>query len=281
MRKLILIAILIAILAALLQTANVHAQVAAGNTRHFDKNGLEFDYPAAWKIAEGSGENSEYAELATENKSTQLIVSWQMGPFLDCEKEEIRVKLTQSLVERVASQIQATAPPEKSWQETLLAKTRTDQIQLRGSMSNTAVVADVYSIVIKHRFLNLVYLRVAADDTANSAWETIRTTLKYTPPTPLPKGKSGGGEVLNGRALRLPRPAYPAAARTAHASGVVVIQVLIDEMGNVIGACAVAGHNLLREPAMAAAWGAKFSSTKLSGKPVRVTGIITYNFVAQ
>ena len=101
------------------------------------------------------------------------------------------------------------------------------------------------------------------------------------PPKPTPPRAPISGGVLNGKAISLPKPAYPAIARTAHASGTVVVQVVIDENGNVISAHAVSGHPLLTAVAVAAARGARFSPTKLSGQPVKVTGVITYNFVAK
>lgn len=101
------------------------------------------------------------------------------------------------------------------------------------------------------------------------------------PPKPTPPRAPISGGVLNGKAISLPKPAYPPIARQAHASGTVVVQVTIDENGSVISASAVSGHPLLRAVAVAAARGARFSPTKLSGQPVKVTGVITYNFVAQ
>jgi protein TonB len=100
------------------------------------------------------------------------------------------------------------------------------------------------------------------------------------PPPPAPRAPISGG-VLNGKAISLPKPNYPPIARQAHASGTVVVQVTIDENGSVISAHAVSGHPLLQAVAVAAARGARFSPTKLSGQPVKVTGVITYNFVAQ
>jgi periplasmic protein TonB len=96
-------------------------------------------------------------------------------------------------------------------------------------------------------------------------------------PRPAPKTISGG--VLNGKATHLPKPAYPAIAKAAHASGAVHVQVLIDEKGNVLTASAVSGHPLLKASAVGAARQAKFSPTVLSGQPVKVSGIIIYNFV--
>lgn len=101
------------------------------------------------------------------------------------------------------------------------------------------------------------------------------------PPAPTPPRAPISGGVLNGKALSLPKPAYPAIAKQAHASGTVVVQVTISESGSVLSAVAVSGHPLLRPAAAAAARSARFSPTKLSGQPVKVTGVITYNFVAQ
>lgn len=101
------------------------------------------------------------------------------------------------------------------------------------------------------------------------------------PPAPTPPRAPISGGVLNGKAISLPKPAYPPIARQAHASGTVVVQVTIDENGNVISARAVSGHPLLQAVSVNAARSARFSPTKLSGQPVKVTGVITYNFVAQ
>lgn len=98
-------------------------------------------------------------------------------------------------------------------------------------------------------------------------------------PTPPPAPKTVSGGVLNGKATSLPKPAYPAAAKAVRAGGSVSVQVLISETGSVISASAVSGHPLLRAAAESAARGARFSPTLLSGQPVKVSGVITYNFV--
>ncbi len=98
-------------------------------------------------------------------------------------------------------------------------------------------------------------------------------------PTPKPAPKTISGGVVNGKATSLPKPPYPPAARAVRAAGAVSVQVLIDEDGRVVSANAVSGHPLLRAAAESAARGARFSPTQLSGQPVKVSGIITYNFV--
>ena len=100
------------------------------------------------------------------------------------------------------------------------------------------------------------------------------------PPKPTPHAPISGG-VLNGKAVHLVQPPYPAIARSAHACGAVNAQITIDENGNGLSACAVSGPPLLQAAAGAAARGSKFTPTKLSGQPVKVSGIIVYNFTCQ
>ncbi len=93
----------------------------------------------------------------------------------------------------------------------------------------------------------------------------------------IPKVISGG--VLNEKAISLPEPVYPAAARAVRASGAVNVQVTIDENGDVINAAAVSGHPLLRAASVQAARQAKFIPTTLQGQTVKVFGTIVYIFI--
>lgn len=94
---------------------------------------------------------------------------------------------------------------------------------------------------------------------------------------PAPKRPLSGG-VLNGKALTLPKPVYPPAAKNVGAAGIVVVEVLIDESGKVITARAVSGPPMLQGAAVQAARLARFSPTTLSGQPMQVVGTITYSF---
>lgn len=141
----------------------------------------------------------------------------------------------------------------------------------------------------------------------NGLFESVtnRTVEPASPPKPEPKptpavaltrdekapvevSKPSGGEttkplqlsggVLNGKALRLPVPVYPPAARSSGAQGRVVVEVTIDEQGKVIEARAVSGHTYLQQSAVQAARQARFTPALLSGQPVKVKGTINYVF---
>lgn len=109
---------------------------------------------------------------------------------------------------------------------------------------------------------------------------------KPSPKTPVEQPKKEKpvvmtGGVVNGKAINLVKPQFSAAAKAVRASGTVNVQVLIDEKGNVVSASAVSGHQLLRQSAESAARASKFTPTFLTGQPVKVTGVIVYNFALQ
>lgn len=107
--------------------------------------------------------------------------------------------------------------------------------------------------------------------------EAEEITKQFMPPSATKKPETI--TVLNGKALSLPRPDYPDAAAQRRLSGLVVVKVEIDETGTVIGARDMCqGPPFLSEAAVAAARKARFSPTIFDGRPVKVTGVIQYNF---
>jgi TonB family protein len=96
--------------------------------------------------------------------------------------------------------------------------------------------------------------------------------------TAQPKKLNVSGGVLQGTAIKKVQPVYPPVARVAGASGAVQVQITISETGDVIDAMALSGHPMLRASALAAARQWVFKPTEISGTPVKVQGILTFNF---
>jgi TonB family protein len=88
------------------------------------------------------------------------------------------------------------------------------------------------------------------------------------------------GNILNGRAISLPKPYYTMEARRLRLQGTVVVRLIIDETGRVIAAKDMCGGNpVLLKSALESARAARFTPTLLAGQPVKVSGVLTYTFV--
>lgn len=87
--------------------------------------------------------------------------------------------------------------------------------------------------------------------------------------------------VVNGMAKLLARPEYPANAKAKRATGSIPVRVVIDENGNVAEAKAICGDIDLRQASEAASKNSRFEPVKIDGQPVKVSGIIVYNFTIQ
>ncbi|MEP6945322.1 MAG: energy transducer TonB [Acidobacteriota bacterium] len=84
------------------------------------------------------------------------------------------------------------------------------------------------------------------------------------------------------KAIAIPTPAFPVEARKRHISGKVIVRVVVGEDGSVIEAHAESGDELLRKAAEDAASNARFKpamSVATPKQPMKVVGLITYNFV--
>jgi protein TonB len=85
--------------------------------------------------------------------------------------------------------------------------------------------------------------------------------------------------ILQGTAIRKVQPVYPAIAKAARVQGPVQVQVEISEEGQVTSAVVLSGHPLLRDASVQAARQWLWKPTLLGKVPVKVQGVLTFNFV--
>jgi TonB family protein len=93
------------------------------------------------------------------------------------------------------------------------------------------------------------------------------------------KWKEKRDKIKKGELIEAPRPAYPDEIKKQQIEGTVVVVITIGNDGNVIYAKAKSGPEELYEVSEAAAMKARFKPTILEGKPVKVTGVMSYDFV--
>lgn len=134
--------------------------------------------------------------------------------------------------------------------------------------------------LIDMRFSRLTLLLVFLLPIALQTQGSHLTDCEFAPPLDRAESNLVSFGVINGKARNLVKPQFPAAARAVGLSGTVTVQVVIDPRGCVAEAKAVAGHPLLRFASEAAARGSSFYPIHLSGNPVWVNGVITYNYIS-
>jgi protein TonB len=103
-------------------------------------------------------------------------------------------------------------------------------------------------------------------------------------PIPPPQQPAPKRIVRVGSNLKAPRqtfsvqPEYPVLAKQTHVTGTVVVNAVIDEHGNVVGARALSGHPLLVPAALKAVLQWKYEPSLLNGTPVAVEMQVTVYF---
>ena len=271
-----------------LLSVSVYAQSAAPALNRFSTEGISFDYPAGYSVTDESTDEAQQFVITRRGSSVQLTIVVTRRMIERNEMPAAIENFKEGIINKAAITLGQVDSPGGTPVQTQLGPRQAEGVRLQ-SVGKRRKSADVIWLRWNFRLIAATFIRSDVDETVESRlWETVRSSLKVEAPVigRLPDGipsteRAVQGGVLNGKALELPKPVYPAIARAAHASGTVVVQVLIDEEGNVVSARAVSGHPLLQAASVAAAREAKFEPMTLAGEPVKVTGVIQYNFVAQ
>ena len=107
----------------------------------------------------------------------------------------------------------------------------------------------------------------------------IAPPVMAAPVAERPKGPVRvGGDVKPPRLISGPAPVYPILARQSHIMGMVVIDAIIDEHGNVVQEKVISGHPLLVQAALNAVLERKYEPTVLDGVPTPVDLRVEVNF---
>jgi hypothetical protein len=157
------------------------------NVKHFAKDGLSFDYPANWSIADKSTQQMQYLEL--EGGDVVIRVrsprEWLETP----EKEAHAKKLFQEqYVSDFLSQLeQANLHPKHSSVTIQIAGADAEGVRVRAVLDGEPGGMDSYVRMVSDRLVNL---SIFASDKelvkAAPSWEMIRNSLKVDP-APQPK----------------------------------------------------------------------------------------------
>jgi TonB family protein len=261
------------------------AQTAAGG--RYEREGLSFSYPAGWALEDKSHEQAQHIILTREGGSSLVVVI----AFRELIVSPGQLAASHRNIWRPYASDMALklgVENKRPWEEQQCEQVGGRQavgVKLNGKVGGEPTTGEVYALTMGRRFVNVFFVRHDRDEERDGpGWKALLASLKVEDPPNLPplmavdkEAESVG--MLNGRAISKPQPSYPPRARSERAQGQVTVRVEVDENGDVTSAKAISGHSLLHDASERAAKKAKFSPTKLCGQPIKVRGVITYNFV--
>lgn len=266
----------------------VLAQPSGSATQIYAAGGIGFEYGQEWKLADKSTPVAQHLLLKRDGSSALIMVLAYRTLIVSPEQlAAARREVTEVFVDEATRKLGGNATVKREDAELKVGIDQALGTRLHGTISQETATAEIYSYVAKLRFITLAYIRPDREGSqVDPAWTTLLHTFKVDIPLIGSKEQGGLGqefpeEYLQGRALSLPRPEYPFAARSNHISGTVIVKVIVDENGSVATVSSASGPPVLAKAAVKAAYGARFKPTQIAGQPVRVTGVITYKFVAQ
>ena len=177
--------ILVCFSAALLIAVVASAQNP--NAKHFDRDGLSFDYPTDWQLSDQSTGQMQFLELTKGDLVIRLRAprEWLKMP----EKEAHAKKLIQDqYVDSFAAQLeQAGMRSTRSTISTQIAGVDAEGARVRAVLDGQPGGMDSYYRIISDRFVGLSIIGSERDIAKSAgAWDLIRTSVRVEPP-PQPK----------------------------------------------------------------------------------------------
>jgi phage-related protein len=157
------------------------------NVKHFDKDGLSFDYPANWQISDQSTQNLQYIQL-TRDGFPEIRVrvprEWLKTPAKEAEAKKL---IQDKYVNDFAAQVeQAGLNPKRSTVATQISGADAEGARVRAMLDGQPGGMDSYFRVVSDRFVQLSTIGSEKEITKSTpVWDMIRNSLKVElPPQP-------------------------------------------------------------------------------------------------
>ena len=180
-------------MALLLFVMCVNAQT--GETTHFAKDGLSFDYPANWQLSDQSTGQMQFIQLMRDGFAEIRIRvprEWLKSPAKEAEaKKLIQDEYVNAFFKNLED---AGLHPKRSDVTTQIAGGEARGVRIRAILDGDPGGMDSYARVVSDRFVNLSALGSEKEMQRSAPlWDLIRNSLALEPP-PVPKSSPKPGK---------------------------------------------------------------------------------------
>lgn len=176
-----------------LSVTGVAAQT--GETKHFAKEGLSFDYPTNWQLSDQSTGQMQFIQLLRDGYAEIRIRvprEWLKSPAKEAEaKKIIQDDYVNSFFKNLDD---AGLHPKRADATTQIAAGEAPGVRIRAILDGEPGGMDSYARVISDRFINLSAIGSEKDMQRSApVWDLIRNSLALDPP-PVPKSTPKPGK---------------------------------------------------------------------------------------
>ena len=256
----------------------------------FDSDGLKFKYPADWTLTDKSNAETQHLLLSKNNHTVLIVIATPRAT----EDYVQRFRKFQNDIHADFGSVisQSLSTSGKQAQNELVCMdfngANIPGTKYTGSYNGEPGAGETYTFILGKRSLTTVYMRTEKDGIAgDEVWQEVLKSLTlngYSSALPGVIFNAKDGGVVNGKAVKLVKPLYPISLRPGEiprAGGRVEVKVIIDEEGKIISAMPHSGITAFMKDSVNAAKKSVFQPTLVCGKPIKVVGIIQYNYIGR
>ncbi len=161
------------------------ASQSSSEPKHFEKDGLVFDYAPNWELSDQSNAAAQQLVLTEKTLDAQIMIIALRGAITSSKQEEqAKAALIEPSITRLLKQYEdAAIKVERSPAKTEVAGSPAEGAQLRFAVDGQPGATDIYWRVINQRLVQLFFIR--PEKTAAKTvvcWDTIRASLKIEKP---------------------------------------------------------------------------------------------------
>ena len=167
----------------------IAAAQTPSDAKHFSKDGLLFDYPSEWIVADTSSSDAQELTLTHANTDAQLRVFVHRGHISAEKLADARKALVDPYIESTSKQFeQMGGQPTRSADSTEIGGVKADGVKIRAVLGGEPGAAQIFWVLAGKRVVVLTFFGPDKDlKQWTSAWDLIRGSLKIEEIKPAPK----------------------------------------------------------------------------------------------
>ena len=166
----------------------VLASAQTPDSKNFAKDGLSFDYPAAWQLKDDTNGDAQQLTLAKADSDVQIRVFVHKGRVTAEKLPDAKKAFIDPYIASTEKQfVSMGAKPEQSPDTSEIGGVKADGVKISASLGGETGAAKIYWAVVGQRVVVLTLFGPDKQLTQLApAWDLVRNSLKVVDPKAAP-----------------------------------------------------------------------------------------------